>query len=63
MNKTPLEIALDSKKKTCASCPDRVEVKGISYCRKNGKILHPMLLEKPYGECPIEQKRRNDNEK
>lgn len=58
MSKSPLEIALESKgkPKTCASCQDRVTVKGVSYCKKSGKMLHPMLLEYPYAECPIEQK-------
>lgn len=58
MSKSPLEIALESKgkQKTCASCQDRVNVKGVSYCKKDGKILHPMLLAEPYAECPIEQK-------
>lgn len=58
MSKSPLEIALESKgkPKTCASCQDRVIVKGANYCKVSGKMLHPMLLAEPYAECPIEKK-------
>ena len=53
---TPLEKAMQrQREKTCLTCNSRVEIGGVSYCKKDGKILHPMLLEYP-GPCPIEQK-------
>ncbi len=53
MSKTPLEIAMERKKKTCISCESRTEIDGVSYCKVDGKILHPMILEPPYTHCPI----------
>ena len=56
---TPLEKARRrQREKTCAACEDRTIIDDVSYCEKDGKILHPMLLEKPYGPCPIEYERR-----
>ena len=53
---TPLERArLRQKRRTCTNCPDRVMIDGVSYCGRDGKLLHPMLLEYP-GPCPIEQR-------
>lgn len=65
MSKSPLKVALEvrDRPKTCADCPDRTNVKGVSYCKKDGKILHPMLLVYPYAECPIEQKRQTERMK
>lgn len=54
MEKTPLEIAIEGKKKKCINCESRIEIDGVSYCKVDGKILHPMLLEPPYSLCPIE---------
>ena len=57
---TPLEMAQRrQKEKTCATCKDRTVIGGASYCEKDGKMLHPMLLENPYGPCPIEQEVNN----
>ena len=51
---TPLEAARQRQQyRTCPTCEDRVEIGGASYCRRDGKLLHPMLLEYP-GRCPIE---------
>ena len=58
---TPLERA-SQRKKTCKTCESRTEINGVSYCEKDGKMLHPMLLQWP-GPCPIEQsesRRAND---
>ena len=56
---TPLEKARRRhKEKTCFTCEDRTVIGGASYCEKDGKMLHPMLLEKPYGPCPIEYERK-----
>ena len=55
---TPLEKARRRhKEKTCFTCEDRTVIDGVSYCEKDGKIIHPILLEEPYGPCPIEQER------
>lgn len=52
---TPYEKALKKReKKTCITCSSRTVVNGASYCKKDGKLLHPMLLEPPYGGCPID---------
>lgn len=61
--KTPLEMAMSiSKKKTCVECSERTIVNGVNYCKADGKILYPMLLEKPYAECPNDIRRRKTNE-
>lgn len=57
MGMTPLERARQ-KRKTCITCESRTEVNGVSYCEKDGKLLHPMLLTWP-GPCPIEQGEKN----
>lgn len=60
---TPLERARQRAQiKTCLTCEDRAKVGGASYCGKDGKLLHPMLLDPVYpSECPIEIERRNQN--
>lgn len=52
---TPLQSALNKQNmKTCIKCDDRVKINGASYCKVDGKLLHPMLLEPPFCPCPIE---------
>ena len=66
MEVTPLEKARQRQMgKTCATCKERTVINGVSYCEKDGKLLHPFLLMEPYGPCPIEQRadgeRKTDN--
>ena len=56
---TPLERARQ-REKTCLTCESRIEINGVSYCEKDGKMLHPMLLQWP-GPCPIEQVKRSSD--
>lgn len=57
-DQTPLERAQQrAQMKSCPDCEDRVEIRGASYCRKDGKLLHPMLLDRRYPlRCPDEIK-------
>ena len=56
---TPLEKALQRHNtKSCRTCKDRVEIGGISYCQIDGKMIHPLLLNKQcYTRCPTEEQR------
>lgn len=47
MSKTPLEIAMEKKKKTCMSCESRTEIDGVSYCKVDGKMLPRAAI------CPL----------
>jgi len=62
---TPLEIAKRRRRmKTCLTCSDRIEINGVSYCEKDGKLIHPMLLDRNYQtECPDDIRRRNDEKR
>ena len=53
---TPLERAQQrAATKSCPVCEDRIQIRGASYCRIDGKMLHPMLLDTQYpNRCPIE---------
>ena len=53
MGMTPLERA-KQRRKTCQTCESRKVINGASYCERDGKLLHPMLLEN-LGPCPNEQ--------
>lgn len=55
---TPLERARQ-RGKTCRTCESRTVINGVSYCEKDGKMLHPMLLQYP-GPCPNEVRERNE---
>lgn len=56
---TPLEKALQRHNtKSCLTCKDRAEIGGISYCQIDGKMIHPLLLNKHcYTRCPTEEQR------
>ena len=56
---TPLEKALQRQNaKSCLTCKDRVEIGGIFYCQIDGKMIHPLLLNKQYyTRCPTDEQR------
>lgn len=42
---TPLEIALQQK----MQCNDTTEIRGVLYCNKSGKIIHPLFVKNKKG--------------
>lgn len=50
---TPLEIALQQN----AQCNDTTEIRGVLYCNKSGKIIHPLFVknEKRRLKCDIKK--------
>lgn len=48
---TPLEIALQQNTR----CNDTIEINGVLYCNKSGKIIHPLFVKNEKGRlvCDI----------
>ena len=49
---TPLEKALQQN----MQCNDTTEIKGVLYCNKSGKIIHPLFVKSEKGKlvCGIQ---------